>query len=119
MSSRLKARVTANRQDGFTLIELLIVIVILGILAGIVIFAVGSARNDSAQSACKAEIATLNTASEAYKAKYGAYPASAALLASTDFIKDSTLGGDGYSVTFVAAGSTGTFKKDGVDTACN
>ena len=59
---------------GFTLIELLIVIVILGVLAGIVVFAVGNARSDSATSACKADVKTVNTAAEAYKATNGSYP---------------------------------------------
>jgi len=39
-----------KNQNGFTLIELLIVIVVLGILAGIVLFAVGNTR-DEAESA--------------------------------------------------------------------
>jgi prepilin-type N-terminal cleavage/methylation domain-containing protein len=48
---RLRARIAQAEDTGFTLIELLIVIVILGILAGIAIFAVGGFR-DSAKSAC-------------------------------------------------------------------
>lgn len=42
---------SALAEDGFTLIELLIVIVILGILAGIAIFGVSTFRSD-AKSAC-------------------------------------------------------------------
>ena len=41
----------SKAQDGFTLIELLIVIVILGILAGIAIFAVAQFQQD-AETAC-------------------------------------------------------------------
>ena len=60
---------------GFTLIELLIVIAILGVLAGIVVFAVGSAKTDATTAACDADKKTVSTAAEAYKAKNGAYPA--------------------------------------------
>jgi prepilin-type N-terminal cleavage/methylation domain-containing protein len=59
-------------EGGFTLIELLIVIVILGILAAIVVFSVTGINNTSAQSACKADVATVNTAAEAYYAQNGA-----------------------------------------------
>lgn len=67
-----KARET---ESGFTLIELLIVIVILGILAAIVVFAVGTATTDSKLNACKADKKTIGVALEAYKAKNGSYPA--------------------------------------------
>lgn len=77
MYQRLSKRVSTAREDGFTLIELLIVIVILGILAGIVVFAVGTATSDSKLNACKADKKTIETALEAYKAKKGTYPADA------------------------------------------
>jgi prepilin-type N-terminal cleavage/methylation domain-containing protein len=62
-------------QAGFTLIELLIVIVILGILSAIVVFAVGGITDRGAASACKAEVKTIAVAEEAYYAKTtpGAY----------------------------------------------
>jgi general secretion pathway protein G len=47
-----RMRANASGEDGFTLIELLIVIVILGILAGIAIFAVGAFQKD-ATTACQ------------------------------------------------------------------
>ncbi len=55
-------------EQGFTLVELLIVIVILGILAGIGVFAVGNLTSGSAQKACQTEAATFATAYQAYKA---------------------------------------------------
>jgi prepilin-type N-terminal cleavage/methylation domain-containing protein len=61
-------------QRGFTLVELLIVIVILGILAGIVVFAVGNLTSNAKTNACATEKATISTAAEAYKANTGAYP---------------------------------------------
>lgn len=49
--NKLRTRLAASDDVGFTLIELLIVIVILGILAGIAIFAVGQFQTD-AKKAC-------------------------------------------------------------------
>jgi general secretion pathway protein G len=62
------ARKAAGEMDesGFTLIELLIVIVVLGILAGVVIFALGGVTNQSAIAACKADGATVSTALAAF-----------------------------------------------------
>ncbi len=60
-----------DEEEGFTLIELLIVIVILGILAAIVVFAVGGTGQNAAVAACKADAKSLETALEAYKAQSG------------------------------------------------
>jgi prepilin-type N-terminal cleavage/methylation domain-containing protein len=67
--NRLKRRREAGEIDGFTLIELLIVIVVLGILAAVVIFALGGVTGKSAQAACQADGATLSTALAAYNAQ--------------------------------------------------
>jgi prepilin-type N-terminal cleavage/methylation domain-containing protein len=56
-------------EQGFTLVELLIVIVILGILAGIVVFAVGNLTNNAGANACKTEADTFATAYQAYRAQ--------------------------------------------------
>ena len=62
-------------EGGFTLIELLIVIVILGILAAIVVFAVQNLTSQSAKASCGSDYKTLETAVETYKAQVGHYPA--------------------------------------------
>ena len=55
-------------ESGFTLIELLIVIVVLGILAAIVVFALGGVTGKSVVSACSADTKTVNLSISAYQA---------------------------------------------------
>jgi prepilin-type N-terminal cleavage/methylation domain-containing protein len=62
-------------EAGFTLVELLVVIVILGVLAGIVVFAVGGITNNSTKSACASDVASVQTAEDTYFAQNNAYVA--------------------------------------------
>jgi len=59
---KLQQQRAAGEIDGFTLIELLIVIVVLGTLAAVVIFALGGIVGQSAVAACQADAATISTA---------------------------------------------------------
>jgi prepilin-type N-terminal cleavage/methylation domain-containing protein len=59
---------TKKNDKGFTLIELLIVIVILGILATVVVFAVGGIRDQADENVCATKKAEVATAAEAYRA---------------------------------------------------
>ena len=72
-----------SKEGGFTLIELLIVIVILGILAAIVVFAVQNLSGQSSVASCQAQYKTIETALESYKAEMGAYPSAGSFTALT------------------------------------
>ena len=64
----LQARKDAEGDEGFTLIELLIVIIVLGILAAVVIFALANVTGNAKASACNADAKTVETAVAAYNA---------------------------------------------------
>ncbi len=97
-------------ERGFTLVELLIVIVILGILAGIVVYAVGNLTSNAKTNACATESRRSFAAAEAYKAQNGSYPASMTALTSGTgaFFKSTpvnyTIDGSG-NVTVTTAGT--------------
>jgi prepilin-type N-terminal cleavage/methylation domain-containing protein len=77
VQERLQQRIHAarEREGGFTLIELLIVIVILGVLAGIVVFSVNFIQDRGIATACKTDVRNVQTAVESYKAATNGYPA--------------------------------------------
>ena len=74
-----RERAGGERSDsGFTLIELLIVIVVMGILAAVVIFALSGISASSSKSACNTDAKTVETAVQAYVAQGNAAPATTA-----------------------------------------
>jgi len=78
----LKQRLhTLRRNDsGFTLVELLVVVLILGVLSGVVVFAVSNFNNQGVEAACKADVKNVEIADEAYVAKNSGHAADAGYL---------------------------------------
>src|SRR4051812_44351273 len=107
--------VEEKKQDkGFTLVELLIVIVILGILATVTVFAVTGITNKGKTSACESDAKTIQTAEEAYSANHGNYTNDLNVLvadglmhaASTKFTVTLT-GGSGTVASYTLSGVPG------------
>jgi len=99
-----KLRKAREEESGFTLIELLIVIVILGILAGIVVFAVGGITDRGTTSACKSDKKNVEVAQEAYYASplpagNGAYAASVDALVAAKFLREAPPASEGISTS--------------------
>ncbi|QXC59562.1 prepilin-type N-terminal cleavage/methylation domain-containing protein [Aquihabitans sp. G128] len=98
---------------GFTLIELLVVIVILGILAAVVVFAVNGITDKGKTNACKTEQSVVKTAVEAYNAQEGGYPTSISQLTTgKKYLQDSPTWWD-------ITGSTGDLQRINTDPSQN
>jgi prepilin-type N-terminal cleavage/methylation domain-containing protein len=105
-------RIRKARRDesGFTLIELLIVIVILGILAAIVVFAVNGIQDRGTASACKADVETVTVAAEAYDAQHGQYAESMDDLVKAGLLH-SVPSSSSYTVDYKVSGDPGSSQR--------
>jgi len=83
LATKQRKRLRTGEENGFTLLELLIVIVVLGILSGIVVFALGGVTAAGAAAACNTDAGTVNLAVEAYDMQTGYVPGSNTVAAPT------------------------------------
>lgn len=87
--------------DGFTLIELLIVIVILGVLSTVTVFAVRGITDQGQQNSCAAELTSLTKVEEQHYILHGSYAAEADLVSNEVVVAESSM----YDVTLAADGT--------------
>ncbi len=102
-------RTLRSSESGFTLVELLVVIVIIGVLSSVVVFSVRGINNNSAQAACQSDVATVNSALEAYYAQNKAYPAGAASVAVAALVTANLLKSDPTATGGTLNGKTLTY----------
>lgn len=65
---------SSRRNRGFSLVEIMIVIVIMGLLAGVVAINVRSYLNKARQNAARTDIATIDHAVDMFWSETGRYP---------------------------------------------
>lgn len=102
-----------RRDEGFTLVEMLIVIVILGVLSTVTVFAVNGIASRGETAATSADEQTVVRAQEAYYALYDTFGTEAELLAEGLLNRESsthdiTLINDGEDYSLVAQGAGGS-----------
>lgn len=123
---RLQRRRLTGEIDGFTLIELLIVIVVLGILAAIVVFALGGVTGKSAAAACQSDAKTVGVGVSALLAENPQYQTSgittpefqtimtyAANATTTTIANGAVVTGYPFVQTWPSSSSYGVFVGDG------
>ena len=69
-----------NRRRGFTLLEMMMVVVLIGILAGVSVVALGGAAERARISTTITKMRSLKNALETYNGQYGTYPDQLAVL---------------------------------------
>lgn len=112
---------TQNYKRGFTLIELLVVIAIIGILAGIVLAALGNTRQQGANAGVQANLDTIRTQAEIFAGNnsnsYTGMCADATIAAALASARNAS-GAASINTTYATAGGT-TAVTCHVDTAAN
>ena len=113
MENHIEVEETKHNK-GFTLVELLIVIVILGILATVTVFAVTGITNKGKTSACQSDLKVIQTAEEAYNANTGNYTALQTDLKTAGLIHQTS---PNFNIVVTGTGATATYVLTGTASA--
>lgn len=65
-----------SSDDGLTMVELLVIMIIIGVLGSLVIFALSGAEASAAKTVCESNFKSIQTAIEAFKSDVGYAPTS-------------------------------------------
>jgi prepilin-type N-terminal cleavage/methylation domain-containing protein len=105
----IQKRQQMRGQSGFTLIELLVAIAILGVLAGVAVFAVGGLQTNAKKAACETERDTYKTALAAAKIATNPQISPGLYISGQESIAASAnVVGTYWTITTNALGGTGT-----------
>ena len=70
----MKNRKIYKRRSGFTLVEIMVVVVIIGLLAGIVVPMIGARLEEARRTTARTQIKAFENALEMYRMRVGRYP---------------------------------------------
>ena len=115
-----------RKQSGFTIVELLIVIVVIGILAGLVVTTFSGVQKSARDKERQTDVKAIHGQLEAYYATNGRYP-TLANLNDEDWVKENLKGLDldalkdpkGANSTFVGAAAANAYAYAVTPTGCD